>query len=146
MAAQENKIIYQEAACYGMPAGGKPHLIGSRCAQCGYVAFPPRPACSACIANGTMEKITLGSIGTLANYSVLHTGTPEFKAPYVFGYVLIGGAKVMSLIAGCEAKEGAVEIGEEVELVIEKLREDEQGNEIHGYKFRPTGRTSGKVA
>ena len=51
----------------------------------------------------------------------------------------VGGAKVLSLITGCEPQEESLEIGEEVELVIEKIREDRQGNEVRGYKFRPVG-------
>ena len=138
MAEQGKKIIYQEAECYGFDSsGGGPHLIGSKCGKCGYVTFPPRVVCSACVTKGSMEQIRLGSRGQIETFSVLHIGTPDFKAPYILAYVLIGGAKVLSLITGCEPKEGSLEIGEEVELVIEKIREDEQGNEVRGYKFRP---------
>jgi uncharacterized OB-fold protein len=138
MAEPEKKIIYQEADCYRIgTSGGDALLMGSKCRRCGYVTFPPRIACSACINKGSMEVVPLGSRGTIETFSVLHIGTPDFKAPYILAYVLIGGAKVLSLITGCEPKEESLEIGEEVELVIEKIREDEQGNEVRGYKFRP---------
>ena len=43
----------------------------------------------------------------------------------------------MYLISGCPPVEDCLHIGMEVELVIDKIREDEQGNEVIGYKFRP---------
>ena len=138
MAEPQKKIIYQEADSYRLaPSGGPPSLIGSRCRHCGYVTFPARTVCSACLRNESMEAIPLGSRGRIETFSVLHIGTPGFKAPYILAYVLIGGAKVLSLITGCEPKEESLEIGDEVELVVEKIREDEQGNEVRGYKFRP---------
>jgi scaffold protein (connect acetoacetyl-CoA thiolase and HMG-CoA synthase) len=140
MAEQEKKIIYQEAECYAAASpGGEAYLIGSKCRKCGYVTFPPRVACSACVSGGSMVTAPLGFRGKIDTFSVLHTGTSDFKAPYILAYVLIGGAKVLSLITGCEPQEESLEIGEEVELVIEKIREDGQGNEIWGYKFRPVG-------
>ena len=138
MTEQQKKIIYQEAESYGMGSSGEgAYLIGSKCRKCSYVTFPPRGACSACISNETMEAVSLGSRGKIETFSVLHTAAPDFKAPYILAYVLIGGAKVLSLITGCEPKEESLEIGDEVELVIEKIREDERGNEVWGYKFRP---------
>jgi uncharacterized OB-fold protein len=140
MTKQENKIIYQEAECYAAATpGGEAYLIGSKCRKCGYVTFPPRAVCSACVSNESMVTTPLGSRGKIDTFSVLHTGTSDFKAPYILAYVLIGGAKVLSLITGCEPQEESLEIGEEVELVIEKIREDRQGNEVRGYKFRPVG-------
>ena len=85
-----------------------------------------------------MEQISLGSRGKIDTFSVLHVGAPGFKAPYIIAYVVMPeGAKVLSLITGCEPSEEALETGKKVELVIEKIREDEQGNEVRGYKFRP---------
>jgi uncharacterized OB-fold protein len=84
-----------------------------------------------------MEEVSLGSKGQVDTFSVLHVDAPGFKAPYVVAYVVISGVKVFSLITGCDPSEESLEIGNEVELVVEKIREDEHGNEIRGYKFRP---------
>lgn len=136
------ETIYQEAECYVPASGGDAaYLVGSKCSKCGYVTFPPRPACCACVSNGSMVTLSLGSRGKIDTFSILHTGTEDFPAPYILAYVLIGGAKVLSLITGCEPKEESLEIGNEVELVIEKVREDAQGNDIFGYKFRPCAKS-----
>jgi scaffold protein (connect acetoacetyl-CoA thiolase and HMG-CoA synthase) len=145
MTEQEKKIIYQEVECFAEASPtGEAYLIGSKCSKCGYVAFPPRVACSACVSNGSMVMAPLGNRGKIDTFSILHTNTPDFKSPYILAFVLIGGAKVLSLITGCKPQEESLEIGEEVELVIEKIREDEQGNEVRGYKFRPVGGSKGE--
>jgi len=137
MAAKD--VVYQEAECYRFdPAGGRPYLVGSRCRLCGYTAFPPRAACPACINKESMQEVSLGSRGAVDTFSVLRVPAPGFEAPYVVAYVRMpAGGRVFSLITGCEPSEGALAIGAEVELVIEKIREDGQGNEVRGYKFRP---------
>ena len=43
--------------------------------------------------------------------------------------------RVETLFTDCDLE--ALKMGMDVELVIEKLHEDEQGNEIITYKFRP---------
>lgn len=137
----QKDVIYQEAGCYRFePRGGRPYLVGSKCRRCGYAAFPARAVCPVCIDRESMEEVSLGSRGTVDTFSVLRAGAPGFEAPYVVAYVLMpAGGRVFSLITGCEPSEGSLEIGTEVELVIEKIREDEQGNEVRGYKFRPVG-------
>ena len=133
--------VYQEAGCYRFgPGDGRPYLVGSKCRRCGYAAFPARAVCPACLDRESMEEASLGSRGTVDTFSVLRASAPGFEAPYVVAYVRMpGGERVFSLITGCEPSEGALAIGTEVELVIEKIREDEQGNEVRGYKFRPAG-------
>jgi uncharacterized OB-fold protein len=114
------------------------YLIGSKCLECGYVSFPKRAVCPACIKENTMEETRLSQRGEIYSYTVLHVSIPGFPAPYVLGRIkLPEGLIVTSLITGCEPVEEALEIGQKAELVIEKIREDDNGNEIIGYKFRP---------
>lgn len=141
MAEPERNVIYQEPEYYRFDSpSGKPYLIGSRCRSCGYATFPPRVNCPACINKECMEEISLGSKGEVDTFSVLHVGAPGISAPYIMAYVVMpAGVKVFSLITGCEPSEESLKIGAEVELVIEKIRVDEEGNEVRGYKFRPVG-------
>jgi len=139
MAESGSGVIYQESKCYRFRSpDGEPYLIGSKCRCCGYVAFPPRVICPDCVIKGSMEEIDLGSTAKIDTFSVLYVGTLDFPAPYILAYVVVPeGARVLSLITGCEPSEEALEIGTPVELVIEKIRTDKQGNEVRGYKFRP---------
>ncbi len=119
-------------------SGEKPYLIGSRCRVCGYICFPAKSVCVRCRRDDTMEEIKLGPYGNLETFTVMRVGTPDFAAPYIMGYVRTKeGAPVFSLITGCEIKDDALEIGTEMELVIEKIRTDSRGNNLLGWKFRP---------
>ena len=116
----------------------KPYLIGSRCRVCGYVCFPKKLVCVRCRRDNTMNEIKLGPYGTLENYAVMQVGTPDFPPPYIMGYVRTReDALVFTLITGCEARDGVLTIGEEMELVVEKIREDRSGNNLLGWKFKP---------
>lgn len=116
------------------------YLIGSRCNVCGYVSFPKRDVCPACLKENTMEEIRLSRRGKIYSYSVLHVPLPGFPAPYIIARTeLPEGPRVISLVTGCEPVEGALEIGTEVELVIGRITEDKDGNDVIGYMFRPVG-------
>lgn len=116
----------------------KPYLIGSRCSVCGYTCFPRKEVCVRCRRDDTMEEMKLGPYGALETFAVMQVGPPDFPPPYIMGYVRTKeGARIYTLITGCEARDDALDIGEEMELVIEKIREDGEGNNLIGWKFKP---------
>jgi len=89
----------------------------------------------------TMEETPLSRRGKIDTFSVVRVAPTGFEAPYIQAFVdLPEGPRVFSLITGCEPSEDALKEGQEVELVIEKITEDEKGNELIGYKFRPVGK------
>jgi uncharacterized OB-fold protein len=91
--------------------------------------------CSRCLA-GELEVAPLSSRGTVYTYTVVHQAPPGFEAPYALAYVdLPEGVRVLGQIAGVEAE--TVRIGLEVELSLEPFGEDDQGQELIGYRFRP---------
>ena len=119
------------------------YLIGSKCNICGYVSFPRRLVCPACLKENTMEETRLSSRGKIYSYSVLHISLPGFKAPYIIARTeLPEGPRVTSPVTGYEPVEGALEIGTDVELVIGKISEDKEGNDVIGYMFRPVGNSN----
>ncbi len=71
----------------------------------------------------------------------MQVGPPDLPPPYVIGYVRTKeGTVIFTPITGCEPKDDALKIGEEMELVIEKIKEDGQGNNLIGWEYKPTGR------
>jgi len=118
----------------------KPQLIGSRCNKCGEVFFPKKDLsiCSNCQSTN-LDDITLSSKGKIYSYSVVMQRPPEYykgDVPYAIGFVeLPEGVRIETLFTGCNAED--LKIGMDVEMVIEKLQEDEAGNEILAYKFKP---------
>lgn len=119
------------------PPPEKPHLLGIRCKACGEVFFPKRATCSKCFS-GEVEEIPLSRRGKVYSHTVVRHPPPEYEGtvPYGLGHVeLPEGVLVITLFTQCDPE--AVKIGMDMEMVLEKFKEDENGNEIVTYKFRP---------
>ena len=85
-----------------------------------------------------MKGIPLSRRGKLDTFAVVQQAPAGFTAPYTMAYVkLPEGVKIFTQIADCEPKNSALKIGQEMEMFIDKIREDEQGNEVIAWKFRP---------
>ena len=116
----------------------EPHLIGSKCGSCGEVFFPKQVVCGNCSAED-MKEIVLSRRGKVFSSTVLRYQPPLHKGPMPIsqGRVeLPEGVIVPAPFTGCDTDE-TLPIGTEMEMVIEKLDEDEEGNEVMTYRFRP---------
>jgi len=80
----------------------------------------------------------LGNKGKLYSYTVINVASKEFNPPYAFGFVIIEpeNIRIPALLTGFNLSE-ELKSGTKMEMVIEKLRDDEEGNELATYKFRP---------
>ena len=117
--------------------GEEPRLMGVKCKSCGELFFPERTKCIKCFAE-EMEEISLSQRGKVYSYTIVHHATPGYTGPlpYAVGAVeLPGGIVILSPLTQCPLDQ--LKIGMHVELVLEKLCEDENGNEVISYKFRP---------
>jgi uncharacterized OB-fold protein len=115
---------------------GTGNLLGSRCRACGAHFFPIREACAGCLSQD-LETVKFSTEGTLYTYSVVRQSTPAFEVPYALGYVdFPEGVRIMGQIAGIEFDE--ITIGMPMTLALESFGEDEEGNALTGYRFRPT--------
>ena len=118
--------------------GDKSYLIGSKCSACGRTFFPKQSVCRICMRDDTMEETALSSRAKIDTFTVVHVAPIGFKAPYIQAFVdLPEGPRIFSLITGCVSSESSLKTGTEVELVIDKITEDENGNDLIGYKFCP---------
>ncbi len=85
-----------------------------------------------------MKEYHLGEKGKLESFTVVWSPLPGFKAPSVHSLIRLDeGLTIWSLMTGCDLSGDALEIGMDVELVIEKVREDQEGNEIVSFQYRP---------
>lgn len=118
----------------------KPQLIGTRCRHCGEVHFPKKAygICNHCQSRD-LDEIKLSRNGKIHSFTVVMQKPPEYyrgPVPYAEGFVELNeGVRVETLFTDCNFDD--LRIGMDVELVIEKLHEDEEGNEIVAFKFRP---------
>jgi uncharacterized OB-fold protein len=118
--------------------GETPYLIGSRCRVCGLAAFPRTPVCPKCMKKDTMEEARICGRGKLDSFSIVHAALPGFQAPSIQAYInLDEGPRIWSLVTGCDPSEEALNPGMDMEMVIEKVREDEMGNDLISYQFKP---------
>lgn len=120
------------------------NLIGSRCISCNSYFFPKSLTCrNPNCEEKKVEEVTLSRRGKLYSYTVQeYFPPPPFKmeplAPFAIGLVeLPEGIRVIGMLTGCEL--GDIKIGADVELVIEKLYQNEQGTDVLTYKFKPVG-------
>ena len=120
-----------------------PRLLGSRCGSCATPYFPRSAVChNPECRESKMEEASFGPRGTLWSCAIQNYPPPpparyeEPYTPYALGMVdMPEGLRVLGRIS-TDDPEG-VEVGTEVELVLERLYVDENGNEVITWKFRP---------
>ncbi|MFC1919257.1 Zn-ribbon domain-containing OB-fold protein [Chloroflexota bacterium] len=140
--SREKQRIPIEPGLFTMPSSPSesPHLIGGKCLSCGAVFFPKQDLCISC-SSAQVEEVLLSTKGKVYSSTISMLPPPLYEGPvpYVVGYVeLSEGVLVPALFAQCSL-EKPPEIGTEMEMFVEKWKEDEEGNEVLIYRFRPAG-------
>ena len=118
-------------------------MLGSKCAACGVPYFPKTPVCHNPECNEQrIEDAQFGPRGKLWSFAVQYYAPPapvkydEPFAPFAIGVVdLPEGLRVLGRISIDDLKK--VKIGMDVELAVERLCGDKDGNEVVTWKFRP---------
>lgn len=122
-----------------IPENGEPHLVGSRCKQCGAVFLGERTTCGSCGTRDQMEPKTLSNRGELYVYSIVHRSFPGIEVPYVSAVVdLEGGGTVKGNLVNVDPDPKKIQMGMPVEVIYRKApRKDAEGNEYLTYYFQP---------
>lgn len=116
-------------------------LIGSECAPCHSVYFPPRTVCPQCRREsvGHMLPRKLSGRGTILAHTVVYQAGDGFdrQVPYAMALVeLEEKCRLMTQVVDIDPAE--VHSGLAVEACFRKIREDGRSGVIYyGYKFRP---------
>jgi len=116
--------------------GEKSTLIASRCPRCGEHFFPKRAICLACGQVG-LEEAYLTGPGKIWTFTIARMTPPGslIEAPYVVAQVeLPERVIVTSVLSDCDVD--SVRVDMPVELVLEKVKEDDEGNDVVAFKFR----------
>jgi uncharacterized OB-fold protein len=125
----------------------EPELLGSRCTACGVMTFPTQPDCPRCYGSD-METTPFARRGTLWTFTTqefvpksppyARQETEETFRPFAVGYVEFPGqARVEGRIDTADLD--SLAIGMEMEVVVVPFMEDDDGNEVVTYAFRPVG-------
>jgi uncharacterized protein len=131
-----------KAGYYTVPADptAPPRLLGTRCTACGEHFFPRRAICAKCLSEGTAD-VELSPQGTLYSFTFVHlplfgsTNLEHFDGYGVGQIDLPEGTRIQAPLAG---KREEFHVGQRVRLELEKLREDDAGNDVMIVRFRPT--------
>jgi uncharacterized protein len=116
---------------------GDAHLLGSKCTSCGTYVFPkavlacPNPEC----AGDTFDEVPLSNRGRLWSWTVNHYAPPP---PYVspdpfvpYGVAAVELAEEKLVVLGQVAGDpDALTAGDEMELVIDTLFTDDEGDHV----------------
>jgi uncharacterized OB-fold protein len=104
--------------------GDAVRLIGSRCRECGAVAFPPRLVCLEC--GGEQEKTRLSGDGVLHSFTAVANPPRGFEQGYAYGCVdLVEGPRILAALQG-----DAFRIGQAVRAVAAPVRD-----RLTGFRF-----------
>jgi len=152
-----SEVIRQEPAIDGwfatdstVEGAGVPHLIGSKCPQCGTYVFPPRenncpnPACT----GDTLDSVALSTRGTLWSYTEnRYPPPPPYPASDPFEPFAVAAVELADegLIVLGKVAEGTLaadlKIGMEMELTTMPLFIDDDGVEhvVHAWRIASAG-------
>jgi uncharacterized protein len=135
----EKKTIPVEEGLFTMPDSPEGfHLIGSQCKNCGTVTFPKKKRCIKCFGDN-VEVIPLSSLGKIATWTVIRMKPFGYKdkVPYILAEVKLSeGLHVRTQLTGIDPEKPEINLGDEVESVLEKIYQDENGNDIVCFKFK----------
>jgi uncharacterized protein len=116
--------------------GELPRLIGVRCPACGARFANPRAICLQCAHHG-MERCALSPTGTLWTFTIVHQQPPGsvMQVPYAIAQVELDDGPIVAA-AIVETPLDAVRVGLPVEMTLQTVRHDEDGNEVVAHAFR----------
>lgn len=116
----------------------KYRLLGSKCADCGKISYPPRRACPRC-GSTNLKEISLLKRGKVLSYTVIRAPPQGYLkySPYIIALIeLENGARILAQLTDVNPDE--VKSGMIVEAVFRRYREQgEDGIIEYGIKFRP---------
>lgn len=123
----------------------EPRLLGSKCTTCGNHMFPAQSGCPKCTGADT-EVVELSRRGTLWTWTIqgfppkappfIGNDDPATFRPFGVGYVeLPGEVKVEARLT--VADPDRLTVGMEMELVLDPIGTDDDGNEIVTFAFAP---------
>lgn len=114
---------------------GGVRLVGSACAECGKLVFPPTDVCPECMSDNVTRR-SLSPRGTLYSWSVVHAAPKGWRLPFVAAYVdLPDGVRVFAHMVDVDPARLVMDMPVEVCMAV--LGTDETGAPVESYSFAP---------
>ncbi len=116
------------------------HLAGSKCHFCGEVSLGKRSTCPNC-GHNDIEELALSQRGKLWTYTVIRHRPPgDYKGPepfVPFGLGLVELPEGIQVLAPIDGDIEKLSIGMQLELEAYNLYDNEEGNKVIAFKFKP---------
>lgn len=137
---QSKKTLFIKDGLYKTPegSGNQYAMVASRCPACKEIFFPKRFLCQNC-QHRVLDEILLSTKGTVFSFTAIMQQPGHYyrgPVPYTFGWVeLPEGVRIETLFTNCDGK--SLEIGQEVEMIMKEVCQDNDGNSIICHMFSP---------
>ena len=67
----------------------------------------------------------------------VYIGVKGFKTPYMLAWIDLNDSRLAAQLDWDAERKDEIKPGMKVELVVDVIKQDEDGTEVVGYKFRP---------
>jgi uncharacterized OB-fold protein len=118
-------------------SGDNPHLLGSRCTDCGGYHFPRHETCAYC-SSEHVEPVELSTNGTIWAWTAVTASPPGYRGPVPYGFGVVElpeGVRVITRLT--ESDPTRLTFGQPVQFVVVPLHTDDDGNNVVTYGFEP---------
>jgi scaffold protein (connect acetoacetyl-CoA thiolase and HMG-CoA synthase) len=136
----EKRMVPLRTGMFRVPDSpdGKPVLLGCRCPECGAYYYPKRYICITCGHEG-LDEAELSGRGRVWTFSIAGQTPPGslVEAPYAMAVIELPKEKVAIRCPLTDVAMEDVKVGMDVEIVLAKMKEDEEGNDVVSFKFKP---------
>jgi len=136
----DKKFVLLQEGMHDMPESisDKPRLYAQKCSNCGE-AFSSlyRVYCANC-GKETLERLLLSTYGTIYTYTVVHQPLRGslMVPPYVIAQIRMPeGVTVQTIMTDIEPDK--VKIGMDVEICLKQVEENDDGEVVVNYFFKP---------
>lgn len=114
-----------------------PRLLGTRCADCDRVAFPPHGTCPYC-GRDRCRPVRLGPAGRLWAWTVVQTRPPGYDGPVPYGFGVVELPEGVRVVTRLTLPLDDVRFGDPVELRVVRISPTE-GPPFTTWEFTRTG-------
>ena len=138
--ATDKKFVLLQPGMHDMPdsINDKPRLYAQKCSNCGETfSSLSRVYCANC-GKETLERMLLSTSGTIYTYTVVHQPLRGslMVPPYVIAQISMPeGVTVQTIMTDIEPDK--VKIGMQVEICLRQVEENDDGEAVVNYFFRP---------
>lgn len=124
-------MTVQSIPLYWRLKRSKYNLVGTKCATCSTLFFPPRAVCPKCRRRGQLEEFQFAGNGKIITWTIIRIAPVGFEnqSPYAVAIVQLDeGPMISGQVVGDISK---METGKTVRKVFRKMHEDDETGLIH---------------